>query len=114
MSAIISLPEPDGASGRYFANEDVRRCVQHQEWLESIVPRTVFWAVLGTALLMILMRYHWHVTGGVLVAGAIALVIARVAVALVVGILVSPTRNLRFRLAAKKLGSRLSAADLTI
>ncbi|MGA9581657.1 MAG: hypothetical protein WBR13_06780 [Allosphingosinicella sp.] len=91
-------------------NEDVRRCVVHQEWLERIVPRTVFWALFGTALLMLLSRYSWHVTGGVLVGAVGALIVARLAVAIAVGFVLRPSRNLRFRSAAKKLGSRLRAA----
>jgi hypothetical protein len=91
-------------------NEDVRRCVVHQEWLERIVPRTVFSALFGTAVLMLLSRYSWHVTGGVLIGGVGALIVARLAVAIAVGLVLRPSRSLRFRSAAKKLGSRLRAA----
>ncbi|HEX8239704.1 MAG TPA: hypothetical protein VF574_08215 [Allosphingosinicella sp.] len=91
-------------------NEDVRRCVVHQEWLERIVPRTVFWSLFGTAALMLLSRYSWHVTGGVLVGAVGALIVARLAVAIAVGVVLRPSRNFRFRSAAKKLGSRLKAA----
>jgi hypothetical protein len=95
-------------------NEDVRRCVEHQEWLERVVPRTAFWTVFGTAVLMLLSRYSWQITGGVLIGGAIALFVAKLAVAIVVGVALEPSRNIRFRRAAKKLGSRLkAAADLT-
>ena len=92
-------------------NEDVRRCVVHQEWLERIVPRTVFWALFGTALLMLLSRYGWNVTGGVLIGAVGALIVARLAEAIAVGVVLRPSRALRFRSAAKKLGSRLRAAD---
>jgi hypothetical protein len=95
-------------------NEDVRLCVEHQEWLERVVPRTVFWAAFGTAVLMLLSRYSWHVTGGVLIGGAIALFVAKLTVAVVVSVALEPSRNIRFRMAAKKLSSRLrAAADLT-
>ena len=95
-------------------NDDVLRCVVHQEWLERIVPRTVFWSLFGTAVLMLLSRYGWHVTGGVLVGAAVALIVARIAVAIAVGVVLRPSRALRFRSAAKKLGARLrAAADLT-
>lgn len=93
-----------------FRNDDVLRCVVHQEWLERIVPRTVFWALFGTALLMLLSRYGWNVTGGVLIGAAGALIIARLAVAIAVGVVLRPSRALRFRSAAKKLGSRLKVA----
>lgn len=92
-------------------NEDVLRCVVHQEWLERIVPRTVFWSLFGTAVLMLLSRYGWNVTGGVLIGAVGALIVARLAVAIAVGVVLRPSRALRFRSAAKKLGSRLRAAD---
>lgn len=96
------------------ANEDVLRCVVHQEWLERIVPRTVFWSLFGTAVLMLLSRYGWHVTGGVLIGAVGALIIARIAVAIATGIIMRPSRALRFRSAAKKLAARLrAAADLS-
>jgi hypothetical protein len=114
MAVSLSTPEPGSLSGPYPGNDDVRRAVEHQEWLERVVPRTVYWAVFGTALLMILREYHWHVTGGVLVWGVVALIVARVAVALVLAAVVRPSRNLRFRRASKKLASRLRViADLT-
>jgi hypothetical protein len=93
-----------------YRNDAVLRCVLHQEWLERIVPRTVFWALFGTALLMLLSRYAWNVTGGVLIGAAGALVVARLAVAIAVGVVLRPSRNLRFRSAAKKLGSKMRAA----
>jgi hypothetical protein len=107
MGTSLSVSEPRHQPALSSANGDVRRCVDHQEWLERIVPRTVFWAVFGTALLMILVRYRWHITGGVLVTGAGAFIVARVAVAIAVSIALQPARNWRFRFAAKKLGSRL-------
>lgn len=100
----------DGFLAPVVRNDDVLRCVVHQEWLERIVPRTVFCALFGTALLMLLSRYGWRVTGGVLVGGAGALIVARLAVVIAVSAVLRPSRNLRFRSAAKKLGSRLSAA----
>jgi hypothetical protein len=90
-------------------NEDVLRCVVHQDWLELIVPRTVFWSLFGTAVLMLLSRYSWHVTGGVLIGAVGALIVARLAVAIAIGVVLRPNRNLRFRSAAKKLGLRLKA-----
>ena len=109
MERSLTLPG-DGLLAPDCRNEDVRRCVVHQEWLERIVPRTVFWALFGTALWMLLNRYGWNVTGGVLIGAAGALIVARLAVAIAVGVFLKPSRNLRFRFAAKKLGSRLRAA----
>lgn len=114
MERSLSLPDGPGLPLPWQANEDVRRCVEHQEWLERVVPRTVFWAVFGTAVLMLLSRYSWQVTGKVLIGGVIALFVAKLAVAIVVSMALEPSRNIRFRLAAKTLSSRLRAApDLT-
>lgn len=110
MDRSLTLPQ-DRLPTHGSLNEDVRRCVVHQEWLERVVPRTVFWALFGTALLMLLSRYSWNVTGGLLIGAAGALIVARLAVAIAVGVVLRPSRNLRFRFAAKKLGSRLRAAD---
>lgn len=114
MGMSLWLPDGGGLPLPRQMNEDVRRCVEHQEWLERVAPTTVFWAVFGTAVLMLLSRSSWQVTGGVLVGGAIALFVAKLAVAIVVAIALEPSRNVRFRLAAKKLSSRVgAAADLT-
>lgn len=108
MNRSLTLPQgarlvPD------FRNDDIRRCVVHQEWLERVVPRTVFWALLGTAVVMLLSRYGWNVTGGVLIGAVGALIVARLAVAIAVTVFLRPSRIFRFRTAAKKLGSRLRA-----
>jgi hypothetical protein len=62
---------------------------------------------------MLLQRYHWHVTGGVLVGGLIALIFARLgaaAAAVILGLL----RRFRFASAARKLHRMVfEAADLT-
>lgn len=109
MDRSLTLPQhPPPVPG--CRNEDVLRCVVHQEWLELIVPRTVFWSLFGTAVLMLLSRYGWNVTGGVLIGAVGALIVARLAVTIAVGVVLRPSRNLRFRSAAKKLGSRLRAA----
>ena len=109
MDGSLTLPQDRLLVSR-GPNEDVRRCVVHQEWLERIVPRTVFWALFGTALAMLLSRYGWNVTGGVLIGAVGALIVARLAVAIAVGVVLRPSRALRFRAAAKKLGARLKAA----
>jgi hypothetical protein len=104
----LSVPAPRQA------NEDVRRCVEHQEWLERVVPRIAFWTVFGSAILMLLDRYGWRVTGGVLVGSMVALVVARLAVAVVVHFGLQPCRNIRFRRARRKLAAMLKdAAELT-
>jgi hypothetical protein len=106
-----SLTLPQGALFvPVFRNDDIRRRVEHQEWLERVVPRTVFWALFGTALVMLLNRCGWNVTGGVLIGAAGALILARFAAAFAVTVVLRPSRNLRFRSAAKKLGSKLRAA----
>lgn len=85
MDGSLTLPH-DRLPPHGSVNEDVRRCVVHQEWLERIVPRTVFWALFGTAILMLLSRYCWHVTGGVLIGAIAALIVARLAVAMAVAV----------------------------
>jgi hypothetical protein len=96
------------------ANEDVHRCVEHQEWLERVVPRLVFWGISGTGVLMLLSEYSWKVTAGVLVGGAIILFVAKLAVGIAHSLVLEPSRNLRFRSATKKLASRLrNVAELT-
>jgi hypothetical protein len=114
MGMSLSLPDAPGLPLSRQANEDVRRCVEHQEWLERVVPRTVFWTIFAAAALMVLSRYSWQVTGGALIGLAVAFFVAKLAVAIVVAVVLEPSRNVRFRLAAKKLSSRLRAAgDLT-
>lgn len=114
MGTSLSLPDGQASPAVRSGNEDVRRCVEHQEWLERIVPRTLFWSLLGAGILVLLLRYNWHVTGGVLVGAAIALFLAKVAVALIWAAFLEPSRNLRFKWAARKLAARLKEfADLT-
>lgn len=108
LPAIGGLPLPRQM------NEDVRHCVDNQEWLERVVPRMVFWAIFAPAVVVLLIRYSWQVTGGVLIGGAVAFVVAKLAIEIVFGVALEPSRNVRFRLAAKKLATRLrAAADLT-
>jgi hypothetical protein len=106
MGTSVSLPEKGGAVIPYEPNDDVRRCVEHQEWLERVVPRTVFWTVAATGGLMLLSRYAWHVTGGVLVGGLVILFLAKVAVSVAAAV-IECSRRIRFRRAANKLGGSL-------
>ena len=102
MGTSLSVADNQALQGHHHVNEDVRRCVEHQEWLERVVSRTVLWGVFGTGVLVLLARYSWQVTGGVLIGGAVVLFIAKLAVALAHALVLEPSRNLRFRLAAKK------------
>ena len=114
METLLSVPEQPGLLLPRRFNEDVRRCVEHQEWLERVVPRTAFWSVFGTAVLMLLNRNGWQVTGGALIGGVAALFVAKLVAAIVVGGILEPARTIRYRRATKKLSLRLeTAADLT-
>jgi hypothetical protein len=113
MGTSLSLPTAGNVPTVEAVGPGIRKCVDHQEWLERVVPRIAFWTILGTALLMLLQRYHWHVTGGVLMGGLVALILARLAVA-AAGFVLSVVRRLRFGSAARKLRTVLiKAADLT-
>jgi hypothetical protein len=58
----------------------------------------------------LLARNSWQVTGGVLIGGAVLLFVAKLAVGIACSLVLEPSRNLRFRSAAKKLSSRLERA----
>jgi len=113
MGTSLSLPTVADVPAAGAVGSGICKSVDHQEWLERVVPRIAFWTIFGTALLMLLQRYHWHVTGGVLMGGFVALILARLAVA-AAGVALSLVRRLRFASAARKLRAVLiKTGDLT-
>jgi hypothetical protein len=107
LSAAADVPAANAVGSRVY------RSVEHQEWLERVVPRITFWTIFGTGVLMLLQRYHWHVMGGVLVGGFVALILARLAVG-GAGAVLALVRRVRFGSAARRLRAMLmQAADLT-
>jgi hypothetical protein len=113
MGTSLPLPSARNVPAVSGVGSGVRKCVEHQEWLERPVPRIALWTILVTAMLMLLHGYHWHVTGGVLVGVLIALVVARLAAAAATTIL-GLFRRFRFGSAARKLRRMvIEAGDLT-
>lgn len=96
------------------ANEDVLRCVESQERLERLAPRILFWSIFGIPAALILVRTEGRLTGGTIFQGIIAFIAGRIAVALAQPTFLKPSRNVRFKSAAKKLAGRIErTAPLT-
>ena len=87
-------------------NDDVSRCVKSQEELERILPQAAYLVIAGIFVIYALANWS-HDALGVIITAVFIFFIAKLVVRGIRGLVLEPSRRMRYDRAADKLRSRL-------